>query len=138
MKIAVTYDQGMVFPHFGHTEQFKIYEIKANEVVSTEIVNTNGTGHCALASFLTELGVEVLICGGIGMGAINNLMKAGIEIFPGVMGEADMVVEDFIAGILEYDPNTRCNHHDHEHDHNCGEHDCGSHNHHEDCHCHDE
>jgi hypothetical protein len=54
------------------------------------------------------------------------------------MGEADMVVEDFIAGILEYDPNTRCNHHDHEHDHNCGEHDCGSHNHHEDCHCHDE
>ena len=66
----------------------------------------------------------------------SNLMKAGIEIFPGVMGEADMVVEDFIAGILEYDPNARCNHHSHEH--TCGEHDCGNHEHHGDCHCHDE
>lgn len=135
MKIAVTYDQGMVFPHFGHTEEFKIYNIKAGEIVSTEIVKTNGTGHCALASFLTELGVETLICGGIGMGAINNLVKAGIEILPGVMGEADMVVEDFIAGILEYDPNVRCNHHENEH--SCDEHDCGSHEHHGECHCHD-
>lgn len=133
MKIAVTYDQGMVFPHFGHTQQFKIYTIKANEVVSSEIINTNGAGHCALASFLVENEVEALICGGIGMGAINNLAKAGIEIFPGVMGEADMVVEDFIAGILEYDPNARCDHH---HEHNCGDHDCGDH-HHGDCHHHE-
>lgn len=135
MKIAVTYDQGMVFPHFGHSEQFKIYNIKANEVVSTEIIQTNGTGHCALANILAEKEVEILICGGIGAGAINNLQKAGIEILPGVMGEADMAVEDYLAGILEYDPNTRCSHH--EHDHNCSDHDCSSH-HHGDCHCHDE
>ncbi len=131
MKIAVTYDQGMVFPHFGHTEQFKIYNIKAGEVVSSEIAATNGAGHCALASFLLEQGVEVLICGGIGLGAINSLKEAGIEVFPGVMGEADMVVEDYIAGILDYDPNARCSHHDHEHT-------CGDHNHHGECHCHNE
>ncbi|MBQ8293088.1 MAG: NifB/NifX family molybdenum-iron cluster-binding protein [Bacilli bacterium] len=133
MKIAVTYDQGMVYPHFGHTKQFKVYEIKANEVMSEEVIDTNGAGHCALASFLVENKIEVLICGGIGAGAISALSNAGIEIYPGVMGEADMVVEDFIAGILEYDPNTRCDHHNHEH--NCGDHDCGDH--HGDCHCHD-
>ena len=133
MKIAVTYDQGMVFQHFGHTNEFKIYTIKANEVVESVVVQTNGTGHCALANILQNLGVEILICGGIGMGAINNLTKAGIEIFPGVMGEADMVVEDFIAGILEYDPDVRCNHHEH----NCDDHDCAEHHHHGDCHCHE-
>lgn len=136
MKIAVAYDRGMVFPHFGHTEQFKIYNIKAEEVMSSEIVETNEIGHCALANFLIERGVKVLICGGIGMGAISNLTKVGIEIFPGVMGEADMAVEDYIAGILDYDPNTRCNHHKHEH--RCSEHDCGSHTHFGDCRCHDE
>ena len=135
MKIAVTYDQGMIFQHFGHTEEFKIYTIKADEIVESQIIKTNGTGHCALANVLSELGVEVLICGGIGTGAINNLVRAGIEILPGVMGEADMAVEDYIAGILEYDSDTRCDHH---HDHNCEDHDCSSHHHHGDCHCHDE
>lgn len=131
MKIAVTYDRGMVFPHFGHTEKFKIYDIKADEIISEVIVDTNGVGHSALANFLLSQKVEVLICGGIGGGAINALTNAGIEVYPGVMGEADMVVEDFIAGILEYDPNTRCSHH-HEH------HNCDDHNHHGECHCHDE
>jgi predicted Fe-Mo cluster-binding NifX family protein len=85
MKIAVTYDQGMIFQHFGHTEEFKIYTIKADEIVESQIIKTNGTGHCALANVLSELGVEVLICGGIGTGAINNLVRAGIEILPGVI-----------------------------------------------------
>jgi predicted Fe-Mo cluster-binding NifX family protein len=132
MKIAVTYDQGMVFQHFGHTEEFKVYTVENNEIIKSEIIKTNGVGHCALGNFLAELEVEVLICGGIGMGAINNLTRAGINIYPGVMGEADMVVEDFIAGILEYNPETRCNHH-HDHDHNCGDH-----HHQGSCHCHDE
>lgn len=131
MKIAVTYDQGMVFQHFGHTEEFKIYTVENNEIVKSEVIQTNGVGHCALGNFLATLEVEVLICGGIGMGAINNLNRAGIAIYPGVMGEADMMVEDFISGNLEYDPETRCNHH-HDHDHNCGEH-----HHHDSCKCHD-
>ena len=66
MKIAVTYENEMVFQHFGHTEQFKIYEVEDNKVVASEIVDTNGSGHGALAGFLAGQGVDVLICGGIG------------------------------------------------------------------------
>ncbi len=130
MKIAVTYDQGMVFQHFGHTEVFKIYEIDNDEIVSSKVVSTNGAGHCALANFLAQEQVDALICGGIGMGAINALTNAGIEIFPGVMGEVDLVVNEFIAGILAFDPNTKCN--DHEH-HDCHSDEC----HHEHCHHHE-
>ena len=128
MKIAVTYDQGMVFPHFGHTQQFKIYTIKANEVISAEIINTNGAGHCALASFLVENEVEALICGGIGMGAQVALQEVGIKLLGGVSGDADKAVEDYIAGNLNYNPEVRCDHHDHHHGegHVCGNHGCGA------------
>ncbi len=133
MKIAVTYDQGMVFQHFGHTEEFKIYEIENDEIIAETIVSTNGAGHCALANFLANSGVDALICGGIGGGAINALTNAGIEIFPGVMGEADFVVNEFIAGILAFNPNTKCNHHEEHEGHECHSGGCD----HDHCH-HDE
>ena len=66
MKIAVTYEDGSIFQHFGHTEYFKVYEVTDGKIVSSEIVSTNGSGHGALAGVLVSLGVEVLICGGIG------------------------------------------------------------------------
>ena len=69
MKIAVTYENGQVFQHFGHTEQFKIYEAAEGKVVSARVVETGGSGHGALAGFLRGLGVDTLICGGIGGGA---------------------------------------------------------------------
>ena len=83
MKIAVTYENGQVFQHFGHTEQFKVYEVENGKIVKSEIVDTNGQGHGALAEFLLNGGVEVLICGGIGGGARNALAEAGIELYPG-------------------------------------------------------
>lgn len=124
MKIAVTYENGQVFQHFGHTEQFKVYEVENGKIVKSEIVDTNGQGHGALAEFLLNGGVEVLICGGIGGGARNALGEAGIELYPGAQGDADAQVESFIAGTLNYDPNTTCSHHEH-HDHENGG--CGSH-----------
>ena len=57
MKIAVTYENGQVFQHFGHTEQFKLYEVEDGRVVSSQVVDTNGSGHGALAGFLREYGV---------------------------------------------------------------------------------
>ena len=66
MKIAVTYDNGEIFQHFGKTESFKVYEVEDNKVVSSEVIGSNGTGHGALAGLLAEQGVNVLICGGIG------------------------------------------------------------------------
>jgi len=127
MKIAVTYENGEVFGHFGHTEQFKVYESEGGKVVSAQVIDTNGSGHGALAGLLSDLGVDVLICGGIGMGAQMALSEAGIKLFGGVQGDADKAVEAFLEDALQYDPDAKCDHHEHEHGegHNCGEHGCG-------------
>lgn len=130
MKIAVTYEDGQVFQHFGHTSQFKVYEVKDGNVISSEIVDTNGQGHGALAGFLLGVGVNVLICGGIGGGARTALAEAGIELYPGACGDADAQVDAFLKGQLSYDPDTMCSHHSHEEGQKCGDHGCGS----ESCH----
>ena len=127
MKIAVTYEGGLIFQHFGHTSHFKIYEIEQDKVASSQVIDTNGHGHGALAGFLKEQGVNVLICGGIGGGAQIALAEAGIQLFGGVSGDADEAVEALLVGQLAYNPCVRCNHHDHDHDHACGDHGCGSH-----------
>ena len=125
MKIAVTYDNGNIFQHFGKTENFKVYEVEDNQVVSSEVIGSNGTGHGALAGLLSEQGVDVLICGGIGGGARNALAQAGIDLYPGVTGNADLCAAALANGTLRYDPNTECHHHDHEEGHTCGHHSCG-------------
>ena len=135
MKIAVTYENGQIFQHFGHTEQFKIYEVTDGKIVRSEVIDTNGSGHGALAAFLMQQGVEMLICGGIGGGAQTALAEAGIKLYGGVSGEADTAVNALINGTLGYDPHVHCDHHDHAHgegghscgDHGCGHHDCGDH-----------
>lgn len=125
MKIAVTYQNGQIFQHFGHTEQFKIYEISNGSILHTEVVGTNGSGHGALAGFLMQHGVDTLICGGIGGGAQMALAQAGIRLFGGVSGDADAAVQALLNGTLTYDPDVHCNHHDHgEGDHGCGHHSC--------------
>ena len=123
MNIAVTYADGQVFQHFGHTAFFKIYEVVGSTVIAARIVPTEGSGHGALAGFLTQQGVDVLICGGIGGGAQAALEQAGIRFFGGVKGDADEAVEALLLGDLEYDPCARCDHHDQ--DHHCGSHGCG-------------
>lgn len=128
MKIAVTYEKGQIFQHFGHTENFKIYDVKDGNIVSSKIINSNGSGHGALAGVLGNLGVDTLICGGIGGGAQAALAEAGIKLYGGVIGDADESVEKLLAGNLEFNPNIKCNHH-HEH-HNeggCGSHGCSGH-----------
>ena len=131
MKIAVTYSNGEIFQHFGHTEQFKVYTVEGNKILSAEVIDTNGSGHGALAGLLSRLDVDVLICGGIGGGAQMALAQAGIQLYGGVNGDVDKAVESFLAGNLAYDPNAKCDHHDHHHgeDHACGEHGCGSEHH---------
>ena len=129
MKLAVTYENGMIFQHFGHTEFFKIYEIEEGEIRTSSVVSTEGSGHGALSRLLSELDVEVLICGGIGGGAQVALREAGIKLFGGVKGDCDEAVKAYLDGKLDYTPNVKCNHHGHHHGegHTCGDHDCGSH-----------
>ena len=119
MKIAVTYEDGQVFQHFGHTEQFMLYEAEDGEIKNRTLLDTNGNGHGALAGFLAQNGAEVLICGGIGGGAQMALREAGIRLFGGVTGSADEAVKAFLAGTLGYDPDVRCDPHG-EHHGSCG------------------
>ena len=133
MKIAVTYQNGQIFQHFGHTEQFKVYDVEGNKILNATVFDTNGSGHGALAGFLKALGVGVLICGGIGGGAQMALNNAGIRLFGGASGDADTAVNAFLNGCLDFNPNVKCSHHGehhHEEGHSCGNHGCGGSCHH--------
>ena len=123
MKIAVTYNEGEVFQHFGHSKQFKIYEIEENKIINTSILDTNGTGHGVICDLLKNNNINVLICGGIGNGAKDLLNKNKIEIYAGVKGKADEKLNDFLNNKLQYNNEIKCNHHEH-HDHH--EHHCSS------------
>ncbi len=128
MRIATTYENGEIFQHFGHTEQFKLYDVEDGAIVNTQIVDSNGSGHGMLAGFLKEAKVDALICGGIGMGAQMALAEAGIRLYAGVQGPADEAAKALVEGKLEYDPEARCDHHEHHggdcgHDH-CAENHC--------------
>ena len=125
MKIAVTFENGQVFQHFGHTETFKVYEVENGKVVSDEVVPTNGSGHEALADFLAARGVKALVCGGIGDGAQAALSAAGIEICSGASGDADEAVAAYLRGELT-SAGVNCDHHDHDHDGGACGGSCGS------------
>lgn len=127
MKIAVTYENGQIFQHFGHTRQFKVYEIEDGKILFSQVMDAGGSGHGALAGLLAAQNIEVLICGGIGGGAQTALAQAGIRLFGGVQGDADQAAAAFAAGTLSYDPAAKCDHHDHGEGHTCGQHGCGSH-----------
>ena len=129
MRIAVPYENGEIFQHFGHTEQFKLYDVEDGKIVSEQVVSSNGSGHGALAGFLKAAQADALICGGIGMGAQTALAEAGIKLYGGVSGFADAAAQALAEGTLQYDPNARCDHH-HGEGHECGHHhgknlDCG-------------
>lgn len=134
MKIAVTYEDGNVFQHFGKTEFFKVYEAEDGKVISSEVISSNGSGHGALAGLLANQSVDVLICGGIGGGAQAALAEAGVELCAGAQGNTDEAVEAYLRGEL-VSSGANCDHHhedghscgDHEEGHSCGEHGCGGH-----------
>ena len=119
-----------VFQHFGHSEQFKLYDAEGGKIIGEQVVDTNGSGHGALAGFLQAAKVDALICGGIGMGAQMALADAGIKLYAGVQGSADAAAKSLVSGTLEYDPDAHCDHHGHHHDGDCGHDHCADH------HCH--
>lgn len=130
MRIAVTYENGRVYQHFGHTKEFKIYDVEGGKVMSSKVTDTNGQGHGALAGFLAAAGADTLICGGIGGGAQAALAEAGIKLYGGVTGAADEAVQALIDGKLDFDPDVMCSHHGEDHtcghgEHAHGEYECG-------------
>ena len=133
MRIAVPYDNGAVFQHFGRTSAFKFYDVENGEIRASAVHSTNGSGHGALAGQLRQAGVDELICGGMGEGARVALAQMGITVHAGVQGSADEAVRALLAGTLQATASATCDHHGHEH----GHHDCNGHHGH-DCggHCH--
>lgn len=130
MKIAVSYENGNIFQHFGHSKMFKIYEIDGQNIVDTKIIEAQGSGHSALATMLDDINVDALICGGIGNGAMEALVQMGIEVCSGVSGDADEAVAEYLNGSLE-SQGVNCDHHNNGEEHSCGH--CGSDE--EDCGC---
>lgn len=129
MRVAVTYEDGEIFQHFGHAEQIKFYNVEDGKIDSSLIADTGGSGHGALVGFLAANRVDVLICGGIGGGAKAALAEVGIQLFGGVQGNADDAVNAFLNNTLSYNSDVHCNHHEHEGaEHTCGEHGCGKQN----------
>lgn len=132
MRIALTYENGMVGQHFGHTKQFKLYDVDgSNTVTATELLSPNGAGHGALATVLKQAQTDVLICGGIGQGARMAVSEVGIKLIAGVCGNADEVIKDYLEDKLQYSSEQSCQHHDREDGHHCHHehesHECGHH-----------
>ncbi len=127
MKLAITYDNGQVFQHFGKTQQFKIYDIQQGKVGPSLVTGTGGQGHGALAGLLRALGISVLICGGIGPGAQEALKSLDITVIPGITGDVDQAAQDFVDGKLVPNTEALCNHHHDGPAHSCGDHGCGQH-----------
>ncbi|MBO5823232.1 MAG: dinitrogenase iron-molybdenum cofactor biosynthesis protein [Lentisphaeria bacterium] len=128
MKIAVTCENHQVFQHFGHTPGFAVFEVKDNVICSEKELSSGSSGHGALAMVLAMEQIEVLICGGIGGGAINALRDVGIKVVGGASGDVREVAEAYVSGTLQVKADFHCNHHHHEGGHSCGSgHSCGNH-----------
>lgn len=125
MKVAVTCENNQVFQHFGHTPEFAIFKFEDGQLVSEKILSSGDSGHGALAGLLAIENVDILICGGIGGGAINALADAGIQVVGGADGNVKDVALAFVAGTLQVRENFHCSHHHHGDNHSCGSHKCG-------------
>jgi predicted Fe-Mo cluster-binding NifX family protein len=139
MKIAVPVtSENQIDGHFGHCESYNVYTISEGNKI-TDIKSVESPVGCGcksdIGAVLSMDGVKVMLAGGIGDGAVNNLKSEGIEVIRGCSGDATEVVKLFVSGLVE-DTGSSCNHHDHEHGHN-HDHDHGHHHDHEHNHDHD-
>lgn len=124
MKIAVTCENEQVFQHFGHTPGFAVFETEAGQIINEKRVSSGDSGHGALAGLLAEEKIDLLICGGIGGGAVNALTGFGIHVVGGAEGNVREVVEALLNGTLKVREDFHCNHH-HGEGHTCHDHSCG-------------
>jgi predicted Fe-Mo cluster-binding NifX family protein len=117
IKIAVASENEMVTEHFGHCANFNIFETENGQIVKSESIANPGHTPGFLPNFLNDLGVNVVISGGMGGGAIDIFNEKGIEVIVGASGYAKAAVEAYIAGALK-STGSVC--HEHQHHGECG------------------
>lgn len=123
MKIAVTTEGSQIFQHFGKCPVFTIFTVENGSIQGKTAMDASKNGHAALASFLKDSRVDVVICGGIGEGAKQMLSSVGIKLISGIEGNIDRAVTSYLSGDLS-DLGGACNHEEHGYDHVC---DCKNH-----------
>ncbi len=122
MKIAAATENGEIFQHFGATPEFTVFETDGARIIAKQVVETNGTGHGALIGVLGGLEADVVICGGIGGGAKEAVLSAGMQLFAGISGRADEAAAAYLAGTLPQRESV-CTHHHHDGEsHTCNHH----------------
>lgn len=100
MKIAVNYENGEIFQHFGQTKTFKVYTVENGTITGTELVPGAPEGHHALSHQLAAMQVDVVICGRLGIPMLNLLQGAGIKVCGNITGSADEAVQKYLNGTL--------------------------------------
>lgn len=118
IKIAVASENEMVTQHFGHCANFNIFEAKDNQIIKSESVPNPGHRRGFLPVFLNDMGVGVIISGGMGGGAIDIFNSKGIEVVVGASGDARAAAEAYLQGSLE-STGSVC--HEHKHHGECGD-----------------
>lgn len=113
MKIAVPTRDNRIDDHFGHCDHYTIYTVENKSVVErTTLPSPQGCGcKSGIAADLQQLGVEVMLAGSMGDGALNKLAAHGIRVFRGCTGEVDAVVESYLRGFV-FDSGVGCVAHD--------------------------
>lgn len=118
-KIAVAAEGNMVTQHFGHCQNFNIYDTEDGKIIKEESIPNPGHRPGFLPNYLHDLGVNLIVSGGMGGGAIDIFEMHGIEIIVGASGDSRANVEAYLAGNLK-STGSVCN--AHEHADECGEH----------------
>lgn len=117
IKIAVASENGMVTEHFGHCLNFNIFEAENNQIVNSKSIANPGHKPGFLPNFLNDQGVNVIISGGMGAGAIDIFNEKGIEVIVGARGDAKNAAQQYLEGILK-STGSVC--HEHQHHDECG------------------
>jgi C_GCAxxG_C_C family probable redox protein len=118
MKVAVASENGMVTEHFGHCEGFMIFDIENNQILKSKTIANPGHRPGFLPNFLADRGVNVIISGGMGGGAVEIFNERNVEVVVGAKGDAEAAVEAYLQGSLK-STGSVC--HEHQHHDECGE-----------------
>lgn len=119
MKIAVATSDNLVSEHFGYCELFRVYNVCDDKIIESEDILNPGHKPGFLPIFLDKHGIDVIISGGMGKGAIDLFNKKDIEIITGASGNTDEIIKMYLSGKLESN-NLICN--SHSHSNSCGNH----------------